>query len=109
MNHKITIKSIFKLALHDKSIFVKGQIFTLLAIIVSVPIPLMLPMMVDEVLLHKPHYIVPAIDKILGSGSAFYYIALVAFSRYIFTCFILFTRCTQYKTFYTKYQNMLRL
>jgi ATP-binding cassette subfamily C protein len=79
MNDKITIKSIFKLALQQKPAFLYGQIITLLAIIVSVPIPLMLPMMVDEVLLHKPEYIVPAINKILGSGSAFYYIAIVAF------------------------------
>ncbi len=79
MNDKITIKSILRLALQQKPAFVYGQIITLLAIIVSVPIPLMLPMMVDEVLLHKPEYIVPTIDKILGSGSAFYYIAIVAF------------------------------
>jgi len=108
MNHKITIKSIFTLALYDKSTFVKGQIFTLLAIMVSVPVPLLLPMMVDEVLLHKPHYIVPAINKLLGSGSAFYYIALVAFAV-IFLRFLyyilgvvstkLFTQIAKYVTF----------
>jgi ATP-binding cassette subfamily C protein len=76
---KIDIKSIFKLALHHKPALVYGQIITLLAIIISIPVPLLLPMMVDEVLLHKPHYIVPTIDHILGSGSAFYYIAIVAF------------------------------
>jgi len=104
----ITIKSIFKLALHKKSALIKGQIFTLLAIIISVPIPLMLPMMVDEVLLHKPEYIVPAINKFLGSGSAFYYIALVAFAV-IFLRFLyyflgvvstkIFTHISKYVTF----------
>ena len=109
MNQKpITIKSIFKLALHKKSALIKGQIFTLLAIIISVPIPLMLPMMVDEVLLHKPEYIVPAINKLLGSGSAFYYIALVAFAV-IFLRFLyyllgvistkIFTKISKYVTF----------
>ena len=109
MNPKsITIKSIFKLALHKKSTLINGQIFTLLAIIVSVPIPLMLPVMVDEVLLHKPHYIVPAINEIFGSGSAFYYISLVAFAV-IFLRFLyyllgvistkIFTKISKYVTF----------
>jgi len=75
----IDIKTLFSLAFAKKRAFIYGQIITLIAIIISIPIPLMLPLMVDEVLLHKPHYIVPTIDQILGSGSAFYYIAIVAF------------------------------
>ncbi|MEN4053634.1 MULTISPECIES: ABC transporter ATP-binding protein [Sulfurimonas] len=75
----IDIKSLFKLALHKKRAFVYGQVITLIAIVISIPVPLMLPIMVDEVLLHKPEYIIPAIDKLFGSGSAFYYIALVTF------------------------------
>jgi len=109
MNQKpITIKSIFKLAWHKKSALINGQIFTLLAIIVSVPVPLMLPVMVDEVLLHKPKYIVPAINELLGSGSAFYYISLVAFAV-IFLRFLyyflgvistkIFTKISKYVTF----------
>ncbi|WP_418640774.1 ABC transporter ATP-binding protein [Sulfurimonas sp. ST-27] len=109
MNQKpVTIKSIFALALHKKSSLINGQILTILAIIVSVPIPLMLPVMVDEVLLHKPEYIVPTIDKFLGSGSAFYYIALVAFAV-IFLRFLyyflgvistkIFTQISKYVTF----------
>jgi ATP-binding cassette subfamily C protein len=109
MNQKpITIKSIFELALHKKSALINGQIFTLLAIIISVPVPLMLPVMVDEVLLHKPEYIVPAINKLLGSGSAFYYISLVAFAV-IFLRFLyyflgvistkIFTKISKYVTF----------
>ena len=108
MQTKITLKSLFKLALHKKSALIYGQIITLLAIIVSVPVPLLLPMMVDEVLLHKPHYIVPAIDTFLGSGSAFYYIAIVAFAV-IFLRFLyyylgvvttkIFTKISKYITF----------
>jgi ATP-binding cassette subfamily C protein len=79
MNHNpINLKTLFTLALHKKSALIWGQIITLLAIIISIPVPLMLPMMVDEVLLHKPKYIVPSIDALFGDGSAFYYIAIVA-------------------------------
>ncbi len=108
MHKPITIKSIFKLALHKKSALINGQIFTLLAIMVSVPVPLMLPMMVDEVLLNKPKYIIPTINELLGSGSAFYYISLVAFSV-IFLRFLyyflgvistkIFTKISKYVTF----------
>ncbi len=108
MQTKITFKSLFKLALHKKPALIYGQIITLLAIIVSVPVPLLLPMMVDEVLLHKPHYIVPTINTLLGSGSAFYYIAIVAFVV-IFLRFLyyylgvittkIFTKISKYITF----------
>ncbi|MBA1433551.1 MAG: ABC transporter ATP-binding protein [Epsilonproteobacteria bacterium] len=107
-NRAIDIKTIFKLALHKKSAFIKGQIITLIAIIISIPVPLMLLMMVDEVLLHKPHYIVPTIDTLFGSGSAFYYIALVVFAV-IFLRFLynflnvltskIFTAISKYVTF----------
>jgi len=108
MNNKITIKLIFQLALHKKSSLIYGQIITLLAIIISLPIPLMLPVMVDEVLLHKPHYIVPAINTILENGSAFYYIALVAFAVIFLRVLYyllgvittkIFTRISKYITF----------
>jgi len=104
----ITIKSIFKLVLDQKPALVYGQIITLLAILVSVPIPLMLPVMVDEVLLGKPSYVVNAINAVLGSGSAFYYIALVGVSVIVlrFTYYVLgvittkiFTKISKYVTF----------
>ena len=79
-NKPITLKTILKLVLDKRPALIYGQIITLLAILVSVPIPLMLPVMVDEVLLHKPSHIVHTIDAVLGSGSAFYYIALVGAS-----------------------------
>ena len=107
-NQPITIKSIFKLVLDKKSALIYGQIITLLAILVSVPIPLMLPVMVDEVLLGKPSYIVNTINAVLGSGSAFYYIALVGvsvialrFIYYVLGVFTtkIFTKISKYVTF----------
>lgn len=76
-NQKITFKTIFQLILSKKPLLIWGQIITLLAIAISIPIPLMLPIMVDEVLLNKPDIIVNSIDSFLGSGSAFYYIAII--------------------------------
>ncbi|OCL99502.1 putative ABC transporter ATP-binding protein [Aliarcobacter thereius] len=77
MNEKISLKSILKLLLKNKKTLVFGQIFTLIAILLSVPIPLLLPMLVDEVLLDKPAFFVNNINSLFGSGDIFYYVAIV--------------------------------
>lgn len=77
MEEKISFKFIYKLLLKDKKSLFLGQIFTLIAIAISVPIPLLLPVLVDEVLLNKPAFFVNNIDYFFGSGNAFYYIAVV--------------------------------
>ena len=77
MEEKISFKFIYKLLLKDKKSLFLGQFFTLIAIAISVPIPLLLPVLVDEVLLNKPAFFVSNIDYFFGSGNAFYYIAIV--------------------------------
>src|SRR5574344_891664 len=77
MNEQITLKYIFNLLLKNKKALVFGQIITIIAILVSVPIPLLLPILVDEVLLEKPDFFVNNIDHFFGSGNAFYYVAIV--------------------------------
>lgn len=77
MNEKISLKYIFKLLLKNKKALLWGQFFTIIGIFISVPIPLLLPLLVDEVLLEKPSFFVNNIDYFFGSGDAFYYIAIV--------------------------------
>lgn len=84
-NKSITFKTIFKLMLIKKPLLFWGQVITLFSIAISIPIPLMLPIMVDEVLLDKPAFIVHSIDDFLGSGDAFYYISIAA-------CMVIFLR-----------------
>lgn len=108
MNNDITLTSLFKFILHKKPALIYGQILTIIAIIISVPIPLMLPVMVDEVLLHKPAYFVESINHIFGETTPFYYIAIVTlaviflrFTYYLFTVIItkIFTKISKYVTF----------
>jgi ATP-binding cassette, subfamily C, bacterial len=108
MNEKISLKYIFKLLLDNKKALIIGQILTIIAILVSVPIPLLLPLLVDEVLLKKPDFFVNNINEFIGSGSAFYYIAIVTFIvlflRVIYFAFgvmitKLFTKISKYVTF----------
>ena len=87
--NQITLKYIFKLILKNKPVFIYGQIITLLAILVSVPIPLMLPIMVDEILLNKPSYFVHGIDSLIGVTNPFIYIGIV-------TLVVLFLRLTYF-------------
>ena len=108
MSDKITIKTIFQLVLEKKSSLVYGQIITILSILVSIPIPLMLPILVDEILLDKPAIFVNSIDFFLGSTTAFYYIFIVTLSvvflrffYYFFTVVLtkIFTRIAKFVTF----------
>lgn len=107
-NNPITIKTIIKLILENKKSLFYGQLITLIAILVSVPIPLLLPVMVDEILLDKPAAVVNTIDYFLNGTTAFYYIAIVTFAvvflrfiYYFLTVVItkIFTRISKYVTY----------
>ena len=106
--NSITLKTIFRLILDKKPALIYGQIITLLAVLISIPIPLILPMMVDEVLLDKPASFVETINYFLGETNAFVYIAIVTFtviflriSYYLLGAVItkVFTKISKYVTF----------
>ncbi len=108
MNNKITFKYLWTLLLNKKKHLIIGQIITIIAILISIPIPLMLPALVDEVLLNKPDFFVNNINSFLGEGSAFYYIAIITicviflrFIHFLFSSIItkLFTSIAKYITF----------
>ena len=108
MQNKITLKTLFNLILEKKSALIYGQLVTLVAILVSVPIPMMLPIMVDEVLLDKPALFVGSIDALFTHSSPFIYILIVTllvvllrFSYYFFTVVLtkIFTKISKYVTF----------
>lgn len=105
---KLTIHSIWKLLLEKKSYLIWGQIITLIAILINVPIPLLLPVLVDEVLLEEPGVTLNFIDSVFGSGNAFYYIAIVTicviflrFFHFLLTAVItkIFTLIAKHVTF----------
>lgn len=73
-----TLKDLFHEAMHYKKELFFANIIAVLAVITSIPVPLMMPLLVDEVLLGKPKWIVPAIDGLLGKSSeAFVYIVMI--------------------------------
>lgn len=118
MNDKISLKYIIALLLENKKFLVIGQLITVVAIFISIPLPLMLPVLVDEVLLDKPDLFVNTIDSTFGSGNAFYYIAIVTcaviflrFIHFVFGVIItkIFTRISKYVTFKIREKLLLHL
>ncbi|MDD3475625.1 MAG: ABC transporter ATP-binding protein [Sulfurimonas sp.] len=105
---QITLKRLFALILQKRPALIYGQLLTLLGILVSIPVPLMLPVMVDEILLDKPAFFVNNIDYLFGKTTPFFYIALVAlgvvFLRFIYYVFgvittKIFTKISKHVTF----------
>lgn len=102
---KIDLKYIWKLLLHKKRALLLGQFITIIAILVNVPIPLMLPALVDEVLLNKPDFFINSINEYLRVGNAIYYILIVTAAVVVlrFIYFILNVVTTKIFTSISKY------
>lgn len=105
MLDSITFRTLWNLILEKRSSLIWGQVITIITILISIPIPLMLPVLVDEVLLNKPALFVNSIDDFFGSGSAFYYITVIAITVIIlrFIHFLLSAMITKIFTYISKY------
>ena len=73
-----TFKHLFNEALQYKKELFFAHVIAFIAVSVSIPIPLVMPLLVDEILLGKPKWIVPFVDTMIGTSSpAFVYIIIV--------------------------------
>lgn len=70
---------IFHLVKQHKKLLIKAHIIALFATLATVPLPLLLPLLVDEVLLNQPGWIVAGLQMIAPESwySAFYYIVAI--------------------------------
>ena len=59
-----------------KKEFILAQIIAILATIISIPIPMLMPLLIDEVLLQKPGFWTDTISKIFGNCDAFCYVLI---------------------------------
>ena len=73
----------FKKLLHQikkyKKEFIIAQIVALLAIVVSIPIPLLMPLLIDEVLLHKSGFLTNTISHIFNDCTPFCFVLVTLF------------------------------
>jgi len=85
-----SFKDIFSDIKRYKKEFVLANIVAVLAVLVSIPAPLLMPLLVDEVLLNKPAFLVENIDSILGTKSEAYVYVLVVLCIVILMRFLFF-------------------
>ena len=87
----INWKDIFRELKKYKKELILGHIFAFLAISVSVPAPLILPLIVDEVLLNKPGIFIHTYEKFFGKGDTLSYVftalIIVILMRFLFFIF----------------------
>lgn len=71
---------IFDLVVRHKSKLIKAHVIALLAMLATVPLPLLLPLLVDEVLLQKPGIVVHTLNQVIPQGwqTAVGYILIVS-------------------------------
>ncbi len=73
----LTFKTLFEMMLRYKRQLVWGNLIAILATMISIPIPLLIPLMVDEVLLKKGGVITQAIDMFTPLHEPLLYIGIV--------------------------------
>jgi len=87
----LTWKDIFRETKKYRRELILGHLFALLSVLVSVPTPLFLPVLVDEVLLGKEGFLVNFYNSIIGKGNPFIYVLLtvilVIILRFLFFVF----------------------
>ncbi len=76
---RYTFKKILNELLRYKKEFITANIIAIIAVLVSTPAPLLMPLLVDEVLLKKPGFLTEHIDKFFGHQEAYVYILIVLF------------------------------
>lgn len=64
----LNLKSLLKLALRDKRLLIFGNCLGILAAVCSVPVPLLTPTLVDEVLLDKPGWLTAILHNFLPTA-----------------------------------------
>lgn len=61
---KISWQKIFSLARQHKKILIQAHLIAILAAVILVPVPMLMPLLVDEVLLEKPGFMVATINPL---------------------------------------------
>lgn len=73
----ITFKTLFNMMKEHRRTLIFGNILAIIATIISIPIPLLIPLMVDEVLLKKGGVVVDTINLYIHSHEPLLYIGII--------------------------------
>ena len=76
--HNYTFKNIFSEILSYKKELLLANVIAILAVLVSLPIPLMIPYLIDEILLQKPDIMTKTVDSLFAPPhEAYFYVGVV--------------------------------
>ena len=73
----ISWKSLLRGAGRYRAKIALGQLIALLAVVVSLPVPLMFPLLIDQVLLQKPAWLTETMDLLFSPSEPYLYIVIV--------------------------------
>ncbi len=80
MQNLYSISNLIEDLKKHKKKFIIANIIALLAVIASIPAPLLIPLLVDELLLHKPGVLVKSIDYVFGKHETYFYVFIILFA-----------------------------
>jgi len=89
MHKQYTFKTLFHEIKHYKKELILANIIAFFAVLIQTPIPLLMPMVIDEVLLGKKGFVTHWVDFFLGKDHPIYVyimivLAIVVFLRFLF-------------------------
>ncbi len=78
---KYTFKNILNEALKHKKNIIIAHIIAILSVLIALPIPMMIPLLIDEILLDKPGYMLEMMHSIFKEDkSSYFYVLVILFS-----------------------------
>ncbi len=102
----ITFKTLFRMMLRYKRSLLWGNLIAILATIISIPVPLLIPLMVDEVLLKKGGGITSVIDRFTSLHEPLLYIGIVLVMTIILRVLFFLLSVTSQRFFITLSQEL---
>ncbi len=98
---RYTVRHVLNMALKHKPELVKAHIIAILAVLASIPVPLLIPLLIDEVLLEKPGKVVAAVGAFFPESlhAPFLYIAVLTAVCIVLRVMYLFLNVWQTKIF----------
>ncbi len=81
---KYTFKNILHEALKHKKYIIIAHIIAVFSVLISLPIPMMIPLLIDEILLDKPGYMLDVMNSIFNEQKSSYFYILIILVSVIF-------------------------
>jgi ATP-binding cassette subfamily C protein len=98
---RYTVRHVLNMALAHKKELIHAHIIAIVAVLASIPIPLLIPLLIDEVLLNKPGKVVAAVNNYFPESlySPFLYITVLTVICIVLRLCYLFLNVWQTKKF----------